>query len=234
MTTSRITNKLLEKHQNKEIVPTKSIFGFASFDCEKKNAHIRQKTQEAIDDDNLPGMSFRYLQNTQGRQSTSIEAVLATMLLISTIVRAINDYDSNEITKPSECFGTLLMFAYCIFTLIPNVNNMINYHQTKKKCEHWLENKLRKEDFDHIKKMKYSKKDLCALNQFFNETRQGSIPEKMLNKKNSHCFASDILLLTVGLVCPDIIKPFILLSFINVFQLTVVPAAHHAYPSRRM
>jgi hypothetical protein len=92
----------LEEWKREPLTPSESICGMGSFPCERKNAHIREKTQHAMNNNNVTEVAFRYLQNKEGQKFTSIEAILAAILLVLTVWRFLSELQSEEFVNVSE------------------------------------------------------------------------------------------------------------------------------------
>jgi hypothetical protein len=231
MTTARIT-KELEEWNKESITPSKSILCIRSFPCEERNAHIREETRKAMNGkDNDPEVALRYLQNKKGQEITSIEAFLAASLFILTLIRSGQDFDSKEIMNPSDYFNMLITLSYCIFTLLPNVNNMINYHHTKNKCVRWLEDKLETEDLNQIKNMTYSGTSITALNTLFIKRGYNTLPEKKLRHISIPSgVLSGIAMLTMGFILPDILPVCALLMSFSILIPIIREASEPIMP----
>jgi hypothetical protein len=123
------------------VVPTRALI-VTAMPCERQTAGIRNKTVRYMGNNDIAGVTYKYLQNKAGKENTFFEVVVWTTVVFLIVKRA------------SEDFYGFILVAGCVANILPNVCNTLRYRETENACKDWLRNKIGESRVQEIEKIR--------------------------------------------------------------------------------
>lgn len=116
--------------------------------CEKQTAYIRNNAVKSMSDNNVSGVTLRYVQSVMGESNTAWEAMasgaLASLMVAGALLMSYFTKDKRKVTKESN-LPFAAIFVFSVLNILPNIANTRRYRETKLGCLLWLKTRLSEE-----------------------------------------------------------------------------------------